>query len=140
MKDSLKPGIKCELKFKVPKSKTVPCLYPESDEFIVMPEVFATGYLVGFLEWACIKAINPHLDWPKEQTLGTHINVSHEAATPVGFEVTATVELIAVEGKKLIFNVEAHDGVDLISKGQHERFVISREKFDQRIKAKAGVV
>ena len=140
MKDSLKPGIKYELKFKIPKSKTVPCLYPESDEFIAMPEVFATGYLVGFLEWACIKAINPHLDWPKEQTLGTHINVSHEAATPVGFEVTATVELIAVEGKKLIFNVEAHDGVDLISKGQHERFVISREKFDQRIKAKAGVV
>lgn len=140
MKDSLKPGIKYEHKFKVPKSKTVPYLYPESDEFIAMPEVFATGYLVGFLEWACIKAINPHLDWPKEQTLGTHINVSHEAATPVGLEVTATVELIAVEGKKLIFNVEAHDGVDLISKGQHERFVISREKFDQRIKTKADVV
>ena len=140
MKDSLKPGIKHEHKFKVPKSKTVPYLYPESDEFIAMPEVFATGYLVGFLEWACIKAINPHLDWPKEQTLGTHINVSHEAATPVGLEVTATVELIAVEGKKLIFNVEAHDGVDLISKGQHERFIISREKFDQRIKAKIDVV
>ncbi len=140
MKDSLKPGIKYEHKFKVPKSKTVPSLYPESEEFVAMPEVFATGYLVGFLEWACIKAINPHLDWPSEQTLGTHINVSHEAATPVGFEVTATVELIAVEGKKLIFNVEAHDGVDLISKGQHERFVISREKFDQRIKAKASVL
>jgi fluoroacetyl-CoA thioesterase len=140
MKDSLKPGIKYEHKFKVPQSKTVPFLYPESEEFIAMPAVFATGYLVGFLEWACIKAINPHLDWPKEQTLGTHINVSHEAATPVGLEVTATVELIAVEGKKLIFNVEAHDGVDLISKGQHERFIISREKFDQRIKAKIDVV
>ncbi len=139
MKDSLKPGIKYEHKFKVPQSKTVPFLYPESDEFVAMPAVFATGYLVGFLEWACIKTINPHLDWPKEQTLGTHINVSHEAATPVGLEVTATVELIAVEGKKLIFNVEAHDGVDLISKGQHERFIISREKFDQRIKAKIDV-
>jgi fluoroacetyl-CoA thioesterase len=80
------------------------------------------------------------LDWPKEQTLGTHINVSHEAATPAGFEVTAKVELIAVEGKKLIFNVEAHDGVDLISRGQHERFVIDREKFDQSIKAKINVV
>ena len=125
MKDSLKPGIKYEHKFKVPKSKTVPSLYPESEEFVAMPEVFATGYLVGFLEWACIKAINPHLDWPQEQTLGTHINVSHEAATPVGLEVTATVELVAVEGKKLIFDVEAHDGIDLISKGQHERHVIS---------------
>ena len=140
MKESLKPGIKYEHKFKIPKSKTVPSLYPESDEFVAMPEVFATGFLVGFLEWACIKAINPHLDWPQVQTLGTHINVSHEAATPVGLEVTATVELIAVEGKKLIFNVEAHDGVDLISKGQHERFVINRQKFDERIKAKSNVV
>ena len=140
MKESLKPGIKYEHKFKIPKSKTVPSLYPESDEFVAMPEVFATGFLVGFLEWACIKAINPHLDWPQEQTLGTHINVSHEAATPVGLEVTAIVELIAVEGKKLIFNVEAHDGVDLISKGQHERFVINRQKFDERIKAKSNVV
>jgi fluoroacetyl-CoA thioesterase len=138
MKESLKPGIKYEHKFKIPKSKTVPSLYPESEEFVAMPEVFATGFLVGFLEWACIKAINPHLDWPQEQTLGTHINVSHEAATPVGLEVTATVELMAVEGKKLIFKVEAHDGVDLISKGQHERFVINRQKFDERIKAKSG--
>lgn len=136
MKDSLKPGIKYEHKFKVPKSKTVPSLYPESEEFVAMPEVFATGYLVGFLEWACIRAINPHLDWPKEQTLGTHINVSHEAATPVGLEVTATVELVAVEGRRLIFNVEAHDEIDLISKGQHERYVFSRQKFDERIKTK----
>ena len=140
MKDSLKPGIRYEHKFKIPKSKTVPALYPESNEFVSMPEVFATGFLVGFLEWACIKAINPHLDWPQEQTLGIHINVSHEAATPVGLEVTATVELIAVEGKKLIFNVQAHDGVDLISKGTHERFVINRQKFDDRLKAKASLV
>ena len=140
MKDSLRPGIKYEHKFKIPKSKMVPSLYPESEEFVVMPEVFATGFLVGFLEWACIKAINPYLDWPQEQTLGTHINVSHEAATPVGLEVTATVELIAVEGKRLIFNVEAHDEVDLISKGQHERYVINRQKFNERIKAKSNAV
>ena len=98
-----------------------------------MPEVFATGFMVGFLEWSCIKAINPHLDWPEEQTLGTHINVSHEAPTPPGLEVTASVELIAVEGRKLVFSVEAHDGVDLISKGQHERFIINKEKFDAKV-------
>lgn len=138
MKDSLKPGIKYEHKFRIPKSKTVPSLYPEAEEFVAMPEVFATGFLVGFLEWACIKGINPHLDWPQEQTLGTHINVSHEAATPVGLEVTATVELVAVEGKKLIFNVEAHDGIDLISKGRHERFIINRQKFNERIKVKCN--
>lgn len=140
MKDSLKSGIQYEHKFIVPASKTVPALYPESDEFIVMPEVFATGFLVGFLEWACIKAINPHLDWPHEQTVGTHIDVSHEAATPVGLEVTARVELIAVEGKKLLFHVEAHDGVDLISKGRHERFVINKEKFDAKLEMKKASV
>ena len=140
MKNTLKPGIKYSHTFTVPKSKTVPALYPESEEFVIMPEVFATGYLVGSLEWACIKAINPHLDWPKEQTVGTNIDVSHEAATPPGLTVTAKVELIAVEGKKLTFLVEAHDGVDLISKGRHERFIINRQKFDERIKVKSNNV
>ena len=137
MKDTLKPGIRYEHKFVVPNSKTVPALYPESQEFVVMPEVFATGFLVGLLEWACIKAINPHLDWPKEQTVGIHINVSHDAATPPGLEVTATVELLKVNGRKLLFSVEAHDGIDLISKGQHERFVINKDKFDASIEIKA---
>jgi fluoroacetyl-CoA thioesterase len=137
LKDTLKPGIRYEHKFVVPNTKTVPALYPESEEFVVMPEVFATGYLVGFLEWACIKAINPYLDWPKKQTVGIHINVSHDAATPPGLEVTATVELIKVDGRKLLFSVEAHDGIDLISKGQHERFVMNKEKFDASIANKA---
>lgn len=133
MKDTLKPGIRYEHKFIVPISKTVPALYPESAEFVAMPEVFATGFLVGLLEWACIKAINPHIDWPDEQTVGTHIDVSHEAATPPGLEVTATVELVAVEGRKLVFAVEAHDGVDLISKGRHERFVINKARFTAKL-------
>ncbi|MHB1331816.1 MAG: thioesterase family protein [Sulfuriferula sp.] len=136
MKETLKPGICYQHKFIVPVSKTVPALYPEAAEFVAMPEVFATGFLVGFLEWACIKAINPHIDWPNEQTVGTHIDVSHEAATPPGLEVTATVKLITVEGRKLVFAVEAHDGVDLISKGQHERFVINRERFIAKLSEK----
>jgi fluoroacetyl-CoA thioesterase len=98
-----------------------------------MPEVFATGFLVGLLEWSCIKAINPHLDWPKEQTVGIHIDVSHEAATPPGMEVTVNVELLEVDGRRLLFLVDAHDGVDLISRGRHERFVINKEKFDAKL-------
>ena len=133
MKATLQPGIRHEHRFTVPPAKTVPALYPEAEEFVAMPEVFATGFLVGFLELACIRAINPHLDWPREQTVGTHIDVSHEAATPPGLEVSATVELIAVEGRKLVFRVQAHDGVDVISRGRHERFVIDRERFDVRV-------
>lgn len=136
MKESLKPGIRYEHKFVIPASKTVPALYPEAPEFVVMPEVFATGFLVGFLEWACIKAINPHLDWPAEQTVGTHIDVSHLAATPPGLEVTATVELIEVDGRRLVFAVEAHDEIDLISKGRHERFIILKDKFDAKVAVK----
>ncbi|MBY0242752.1 MAG: thioesterase family protein [Burkholderiaceae bacterium] len=138
MKASLQPGIKFEHTFTLPRSKMVPALYPEAEEFLAMPDVFATGFLVGFLEWACIRAINPHLDWPEEQSLGTHIDVSHVAATPPGLSVTATVELIAVEGRKLTFTVAAHDGVDLISQGRHERFVINKEKFEAKVSAKAA--
>ena len=138
MKETLKVGIRYEHKFVVPVSKTVPALYPESEEFLVMPEVFATGFLVGFLEWACIKAINPHLDWPKEQSVGTHINVSHVAATPPGLEVTAIVELIEADGRRLVFSVEANDGIDIISKGEHVRFVINKDKFNTKLRQKAN--
>jgi fluoroacetyl-CoA thioesterase len=136
MKDSLKPGIRYEHTYLLPPTKTVPALYPESPEFLAMPDVFATGFMVGFLEWACIMAIKPHLDWPAEQSVGTHINVSHEAPTPPGLKVTATVELVAVEGRKLSFSVSAHDGLDLIAQGTHQRFVINKEKFDQKLREK----
>lgn len=103
-----------------------------------MPEVLATGFLVGLLEWACILAIKPHLEWPIEQTVGTRINVSHEAATPPDMEVRVFVELIKIEGRKLVFTVEAHDGVDVISKGLHERFVINKSKFDAKVASKVS--
>ena len=136
MKDTLKPGIESTFTFHLPGTKTVPALYPESPEFKEMPEVFATGFLVGFLEWACIQAVNPHRDWPAEQTVGTHIDVSHVAATPAGFDVTAKVKLLEVNGRRLLFDVEAHDGVELISKGKHERFIINKDKFDAKMKEK----
>jgi fluoroacetyl-CoA thioesterase len=134
--DLLRPGLIHEFRFIIPGDKTVRYLYPESPEFQEMPEVFATGFMVGFLEWACIKAINPYLDWPHEQSVGTHIDVSHIAATPPGFEVTATVKLIEVDRRRLLFEVEAHDGVELISKGKHERYIIDKLKFDAKIKEK----
>ena len=140
MKDSLKPGIEFEFTFPLPESKTVPALYPEAPEFQDMPEVFATGFLVGFLEWACIKAVKPHLDWPVEQSVGTHINVSHSAATPPGLVVSAKVKLIEVDGRRLLFEVQAHDGLDVISEGVHERFIINKAKFSEKAKSKTSKV
>ena len=137
MKDTLQPGIEHEFTFTITEAKTVPALYPESSEMQVMPNVLATGYMVGLLEWTCVQAVNPFLDWPEEQTVGTRINVSHLAATPPGLKVTAKARLIEVDGRRLVFEVEAHDGVDLISRGKHERFVINRDKFNCKMKSKS---
>jgi fluoroacetyl-CoA thioesterase len=137
MKDTLKPGLTHQIKFRIPSSKTVPHLYPESQMFREMPEVLATGYLVGLLEWACIEALRPHLDWPREQSLGTHVNFSHLAATPPGLTVTVDVRLERMDGRKLSFAVTAHDGVDRITEGTHERVVIDSARFAARVAEKA---
>jgi len=138
MKDTLKPGLTHTFQFRIPDSKTVPYLYPESRMFQEMPAVLATGYMVGLLEWACVEAIRPHLDWPAEQTLGTHVNFSHEAATPPGLTVTVSVRLTAVDGRKLSFEVQAHDGVDRISSGTHERYLIDASRFRTKVADKAA--
>jgi len=138
MKDSLKPGLTFEFKFKVPENKTVPHLYPESSEFQIMPKVLATGFMVGLFEWACIQAINPHIDWPEEQTVGIQVNLSHLAATPPGLTITVKGKLEEADGRKLSFSIVADDGVDKISEGTHDRFVINAAKFNAKMAAKAG--
>jgi fluoroacetyl-CoA thioesterase len=135
LKDSLVPGLTFEFAFTVPESKTVPHLYPESAAFQEMPHVLVTGYLVGLMEWACVEALRAHLDWPREQSLGTHVNFSHLAATPPGRTVTVRGHLDKVEGRKLYLTLSAHDGVNLISQGTHERHVIDAERFNTRIAA-----
>ena len=138
MKETLKPGIHHEFKYLVPESKTVPALYPEAAELQVMPKVLATGFLVGLMEWTCIQAINPYIDWPKEQTVGTDIKINHTAATPPGFEVTVFVKLIEVDRRRLVFEVSASDGIDVVSKGTHERFIIDAAAFVKKIAEKSS--
>ena len=138
MKPSLAAGLTYQFNFTVPDSKTVPHLYPESALFQDMPRVLATGYLVGLLEWACIEAIRPHLDGPREQSLGTHVNFSHLAATPPGRTITVDVRLDKVEGRRLSFTLSAHDGANLISEGTHERHVIDVARFNARHSRESG--
>ena len=137
MKDSLQPGLTFDFSFRIPEEKTVPYLYPESPEFQVMPRVLATGFMVGLFEWACIQAVNPHLDWPREQTVGIDLKLSHTAATPPGLTVTVRGKLEKVEGRKLTFSLSADDGVDKISEGTHERFVIDAQRFNGKVSEKA---
>ena len=136
MKASLQPGLQGKFRYRVSASKTVPRIYPEAPDFQMMPAVLATGYLVALCEWACVELVKPHLDWPREQTLGTHVNLSHLAATPPGLEVELSVRLAAVEGRKLTFEVSAHDGVDKITEGTHERHAIDAERFVKKLAAK----
>ncbi len=137
MKDTLQPGLTHQFKFKIPPTKTVPHLYPESEMFRQMPEVLATGYMVGLIEWACIESLRPYLDWPAEQSLGTRINLSHLAATPPGLTVTVDVRLEKIEGRKLVFSISAHDGADKITEGTHERTVIDAARFKAKVAQKS---
>ncbi|MBI1385040.1 MAG: thioesterase [Rhizobiales bacterium] len=137
MKESLKPGISHTMTFVVPANKTVPHLYPEAPEFQTMPGVFATGFHVGLMEWAAVRAIAPHLD-EGEGSLGIHVDVSHAAATLPGQTVTVTATCTAVEGRRLTFRVAAHDGLDAIGEGTHQRMVVPWERFRAKVDQKAA--
>ena len=89
-------------------------------------------------EWACIQAINPHIDWPREQSVGTDVKFSHIAATPPGLTVTVNGKLEAMDGRKLSFSIVADDGVDTISQGTHDRFIIDAAKFNSKMAAKSN--
>ena len=139
MKPTLQPGLAGTFRYTVPPTRTVPHIYPDAPDFQLMPAVFATGYFVALCEWAAVELIKPHLDWPAEQSLGTRIDISHTAATPPGLTVEVAVTLTAVEGRTLTFSVKAHDGLDPIGEGIHERFVIDGARFDAKLAGKIAM-
>jgi fluoroacetyl-CoA thioesterase len=136
MKNTLKVGDRARLLFKVPLQKTVPHLYPESADFQAMPTVFATGFMVGLMEWCCLEVLKPHLD-AGEGSLGIHVNVSHSAATVPGQTVTVDAECTSINGRRVGFNVTAHDGVEVIGAGTHDRMVVPWDRFVARVNDKA---
>ena len=136
MKDSIKEGIEAEIELIVSEKKTVPNLYPESELFTPMPLVFPTGYMVGFLEWACMEALKPHLD-EGEQSVGISINATHCAATPVGMKVRAKAVCTGVQGQITSWSVEAWDEKELIGKGTHERFTIITDRCNRKLLKKS---
>jgi fluoroacetyl-CoA thioesterase len=137
MKPTLKAGLTHRFSYRVPEDKTVPHLFPESEDFAAMPRVFATGFMVGLMEWTCMQLMAPHLD-AGEGSVGVDIDVSHIAATPPGLTITVEAQLKAVESKRLTFHLKAHDGVDLIGEGTHQRFVVLWDRFNASVAAKAG--
>ena len=136
MKPGLNVGATGRHSFTVTAAKTVPALFPEAASFRDMPAVLATGYMVGLMEWACLEQLAPFME-DGEGSLGTHVDVSHIAPTPPGLTVTVDTEVTAIEGRFVWFRVRAHDGVDLIGEGRHQRAVVRWDRFVPRAMAKA---
>jgi fluoroacetyl-CoA thioesterase len=139
MKPTLRPGLKHRLTYTVAAEKTVPYTFPESQTIAAMPKVFATGFMIVLMEWACTELLSAHLD-VGEGRVGVHVDVSHLAATPPGMTVTVDVECMQIVGQRVAFSVKAHDGMDLIGEGRHERFVVAWDNFNARVAAKAAKV
>ena len=137
MKPTLKPGMAHRFFYKVPENKTVPYTYPESPEISAMPKVFATGFMIALMEWTCMQLLAPHLD-AGEGSVGVHVDVSHIAATPVGMIVTVDVECVEIVGPRIAFKVKAHDGIDTIGEGRHQRYVVAWDKFNARLAQKVS--
>lgn len=135
MKPTLQPGLSFTHRYRVPENKTVPHVFQESDLFRAMPPVFATAFMVGLMEWACMEALREHME-EGEISLGTDIRVSHSAATPPGMEVEVLVTCLAVDGSKTRWSIVARDERDQIGEGTHERFTIKAEKFRQIVAKK----
>jgi len=136
MNATLQPGLKHSFSYVVPENKTVPHTYPESPIIAAMPKVFATGFMIVLMEWTCTQLLAQYLD-DGEGSLGTHVDVSHLAATPPGMTVKVDVEVAEVQGRKIVFKVRAHDGMDLIGEGHHERVVVTWDRFNAKVAEKA---
>ncbi|MDO4815722.1 MAG: thioesterase family protein [Bacillota bacterium] len=99
-------------------------------------DVFATPNMIGLMEQAAQMSVAEYLE-EGQGTVGTKIDVTHDAATPLGMKVWAESELVEVDRRRLVFEVAAYDECGLIGKGRHERFIIQNNKFLAKVNAKA---
>ena len=140
MSPSLQAGQRFSWRTTIPVRATVPALYHDTDFCRDMPDVLATGYLVGMMELACVHGIMAFVDWPREQSLGTMVNFRHLAPTPPGMDLRIEGEVTAVEGRRISFKVEAWDDHERVCEGTHERMLIAPERFADKLAQKIAAV
>ncbi|MGI6662874.1 MAG: thioesterase family protein [Bacillota bacterium] len=99
-------------------------------------DVFSTPSLVLLMEEAAMDALKPYME-PGESSVGTLVNIRHISPTPLGLTVTATATLTEIDGRRLVFHVEARDELDKVGEGTHERFLISVDRFISRAREKS---
>lgn len=128
---ALRPGLTGTAELLVGEAHTAPSIGSGQ------VHVLATPVMINLMEAAALDAAE-HLLPQGYQSLGTHLDVSHIAATPVGMRVRATAEVTEVQGNNITFRVAAHDGRDLIGEGTHRRVVVEVARFDRRLQKKLG--
>jgi predicted thioesterase len=130
MKETLRPGVSTTNRLTVDRDRTISFMGEEA-------RVYATPRLVSDMEFTCRNLMLQHLD-PGEDSVGAEIALKHQAATLMGSTVEITVNITAVEGRKVVFEVSAKDEIEQISAGSHTRFVVDLPRRIERLKAKAA--
>jgi len=134
--NSLSIGLKYRQSMRVMDRHTVPKVAPDWPGFSDMPPILATAIMIGFVEQTCIEGLRPYIE-AGQHTVGTLVNVSHTNPTPVGMDITADIELIAIDGRKLTFRIKVSDEDGLVGGGTHERFIIDTSSFMERVREKS---
>lgn len=132
----LKPGLRHRATMRVGAAHGVPAQEDLFGGAADMPPVFATAQMIAFVEWTCVAALAPYLA-PDLRTVGTRVEMSHTAATPIGMQVSAEVELVEIDGRRLRFKVSVHDEKEAIGDGFHERTIVDHARFLARLARKA---
>ena len=133
--DGLKPGLRHSARVRVTEPLAVPASGRMLGATAEMPPVFATANMIAFVEWTCVAALAPYLA-PHQRTVGTRVEIRHSAATPIGMAVTAEVELVEIDGRRLRFKVSCRDEAEPIGEGFHERMIVDHDRFMARLSRK----
>jgi fluoroacetyl-CoA thioesterase len=133
--DDLKPGLRHSATLKVNEALAVPAQGRLFGGEAEMPPVFATANMIAFVEWTCVAALAPYLA-PTQRTVGTRVDMTHSAATPIGMNVTAEIELMEIDGRRLRFKVSCRDESEPIGEGFHERMIVDDALFMARLARK----
>ncbi len=135
LRPGLKPGLRHSATIRVSEQLAAPASRWMLGAAADMPPVFATPAMIALIEWTCVAALAPYLA-PHQRTVGTRVEMTHSAATPIGMNVTAEVELVEIDGRRLRFTVRCHDEAELIGEGSHERTIIDHARFMARLARK----
>jgi fluoroacetyl-CoA thioesterase len=135
--DDLQLGLRHSATLTVSAALTVPAQAQLFSPAAEMPPVFATAQMIAFVEWTCVRALAPYLG-SDQRTVGTRVEMTHTAATPIGMRVTADVELVSIDGRTLRFKAACRDEKEPIGGGFHERMVIDNDRFMARLARKQG--